>query len=166
MARQHAPANEVDYLYQEIRYQLWKGLDQFEGRSSLETWGHHIAMYTISSYKRKNFRRNRALRTYEQRLPTEQPGGRDEEQMLIDFAQSLPKAERKLFEMHLSNTSYQEIAKLAGISEPVLRVKISRRRNQFEQRYLCYKLFIQQSNQPKRHELRELHEKGPGGFFL
>ena len=136
IARQHVPANEVDDLYQEFQYQIWKSLDQFEGRSALATWGYRIAMYTISTYRRKSYRRNKALRTYKQELPTEQPGGRNEEQMLLDFAESLPEAERKLFEMHLTNTSYQEIAKIAGISEPVLRVKISRLKNQFEQRYL------------------------------
>jgi DNA-directed RNA polymerase specialized sigma24 family protein len=50
--------------------------------------------------------------------------------------QSLPDMDRLLFKMHLTNLSYQEISQASGISEPVLRVKISRLRKQFEQRYL------------------------------
>ena len=56
--------------------------------------------------------------------------------MLNEFAESLPDVERSLFTMYLSNLSYQEIAESAGISEINLRVKLSRLKNQFEQRYL------------------------------
>ena len=63
-------------------------------------------------------------------------GGRGEEQILLEFARSLPDMERNLFTLYLTNLSYQEIAAVAGIAEPTLRVKISRLKKQFEQRYL------------------------------
>ncbi len=48
----------------------------------------------------------------------------------------LPDTERSLFTLYLTNLSYQEIAEVAGISEPTLRVRISRLKSQFEKRYL------------------------------
>jgi DNA-directed RNA polymerase specialized sigma24 family protein len=63
-------------------------------------------------------------------------GGRDEEQMLQEFAQSLPDTERSLFAFHLTDRSYQEIADITGLSELALRVKTSRLKNLFKQRYL------------------------------
>jgi RNA polymerase sigma-70 factor, ECF subfamily len=136
IAQQYASTSEVQDLYQEILYQIWKNLDRFDGRSAPETWAWRIAMNTAITYRRNGFRRYRAWRAYGQNVPSEQKSGRGEEQMLHDFAESLPEVERNLFEMHLTNLSYQEISKVVGISEPVLRVKISRLRKQFEQRFL------------------------------
>jgi RNA polymerase sigma-70 factor (ECF subfamily) len=136
IARQYASPNEVADLYQDILYQLWKSLDRFEGRSGPTTWACRIALNTASTYRRNNFRRDRAWRVYRQNVESEQRGGRGEEQILREFAESLPDTERTLFTLYLTNLSYQEIAEVIGISEPTLRVKISRLKNQFEQRYL------------------------------
>jgi len=136
IARQYASANEVVDLYQEIVYQLRKSLDRFEERSAPATWAYRIAVNTASTYRRNNFRRDRAWRVYRQNVESEQRGGRGEEQILREFAESLPDTERSLFTLYLTNLSYQEIAEVAGISEPTLRVRISRLKNQFEQRYL------------------------------
>ncbi len=136
MARQYASAGEAADLYQEILYHLWKSLDRFEGRSGATTWAYRIALNTASKCRRNDFRRDRAWRAYGQNVQSEQRGGRGEEQILREFAQSLPDTERSLFTLYLANLSYQEIAEVARISEPTLRVKISRLKNQFEQRYL------------------------------
>jgi RNA polymerase sigma-70 factor, ECF subfamily len=136
IARQYASISEAQDLYQEIVYQLWEGLNRFEGRSTPETWAYRIALNTASAYRRNNNRREQALRAYKHNLETEQMGGRGEAQMLREFAQSLPDMERKLLTLYLAKLSYQDIAKVADISEINLRVKISRLRNQFEQRYL------------------------------
>ena len=136
IARQYASADEVADLYQEIQYKLWKNLDQFEGRSSPETWAYRVALNAASTYRRHNFRRRNAWRAYGQNVQLEQAGGRGEQQILREFAQSLPDTERNLFTLCLSNLSYKEIAEVAGLSEPTLRVKISRLKSQYEKRYL------------------------------
>jgi RNA polymerase sigma factor (sigma-70 family) len=128
--------SEVLDLFREIQCQLWESLDRFEGRSAPETWAYCIALHTASAWRRNNDRRKRALRAYEQDLQTEQRGGRGEEQILQEFVESLPEMDRNLFTMYLADLSYQEIAEFADISEINLRVRISRLRNQFEQRYL------------------------------
>ena len=136
ISKQYASASEDQDLYQEILYQIWKNLDRFDGRSAPETWAWRIALNTAITYKRNSYRRNKAWRAYGKNMPSEQKEGRGEEAVLQEFAQSLPDMERLLFKMHLTNLSYQEISQVSGISEPVLRVKISRLRKQFEQRYL------------------------------
>jgi RNA polymerase sigma-70 factor (ECF subfamily) len=122
IARQYAFTDEAVDLYQEILYQIWKSLDRFEGRSAPATWAYRIALNTASTYRRNNFRRDRAWRVYRQNMQSEQRGGRGEEQILREFAQSLPDTERSLFTLYLTNLSYQEIAEVAGISEPTLEV--------------------------------------------
>jgi RNA polymerase sigma-70 factor, ECF subfamily len=136
IAQQYASADEVMDLYQEIQHQLWKSLDRFNGRSATETWAFGLALHTASTYRRNNDRRARALRAYGQDLQTEQMGGRDEEKMLEEFEQSLPDIDRNLFALHLTNLSNQKIAEFAEISELNLRVRISRLKNRFKQRYL------------------------------
>ena len=136
IARQYASADEAADLYQEILYQLWVGLDRFKGHSGLTTWAYRIALNTASATRRNSFRRDRAWRAYRQNVQSEQRGGRDEEGMLREFAQSLSDAERALFTLYMTNLSDQEIAEVAGIPEPTLRVKISRLRNRFQQRYI------------------------------
>jgi RNA polymerase sigma-70 factor, ECF subfamily len=136
IAGKFAPSDEVMDLYQEIQCQLWKSLDRFKGRSTLETWAYGVALHTACAYKRNNDRREKALRAYEQDVQTAQMGGRDEERILREFEQSLPDAEQIIFTLYLTNMSYQEIAELTDIAEPILRVKISRIKNQFKQRYL------------------------------
>ncbi len=136
IARQYAPSSDVMDLYQEILYQLWKSLDRFEGRSAPSTWAYRIALNTASTHRRNTFRRDRAWRVYRQTVLSEQAGGRGEEHILREFAQSLSETERSLFTLYLTNLSYQEIAEVTGISEPTLRVKISRLKEQFEQRYV------------------------------
>jgi RNA polymerase sigma factor (sigma-70 family) len=134
IAQQYASTNDVQDLYHEILFKVWKGLDGFKGRSDPSTWAYRIALNTASIYRRKNFRRDRALRAYEQDVQTEQMGGRGEEQILREFEQSLPDTERNLFGFHLTDMSGKEVAQIACISEPILRVKISRLRNQYKQR--------------------------------
>jgi RNA polymerase sigma-70 factor (ECF subfamily) len=136
MAQKYASRGEAADLYQEIMCRLWKSLDGFEGRSDMATWAYRIALNTALTHQRDAFRRDRALRSYGQNAPSEQTGGRDEEHILWEFTESLPDTERDIFTMYQTELSYREIAELARISEPVLRVKISRIKHQFEQRYL------------------------------
>jgi RNA polymerase sigma factor (sigma-70 family) len=136
IAQKYAPAGEVMDLSQEIRHQLWRSLDRFEGRSNLKTWALGLALYTASTYKRDAVRRDRAMVAYGQEMQTEQIGGRDEEGMLEEFKQSLSDMDRDILTLHLANFSNQEIAEFIGISELNVRVKISRIKNKFQQRYI------------------------------
>jgi RNA polymerase sigma-70 factor, ECF subfamily len=136
IAQQYASANDVQDLYNEILYKLWKGMNGFEGCSDPSTWAYRIALNTAITHRRNHLRRGRAVSAYGQEAQTEQRSGRGEEQVLHDFEQSLPETERDIFKMLLTDLSYREIAETAGISEPVLRVKVSRLKNQFKQRYI------------------------------
>ena len=136
IAQQYAPAGEAADLFQEIQVQLWAGLDRFKGRASPETWAYRVALNTASVHRRNRDRRDRARRAYTRVGPPGQRAGRGEEQILQEFAESLPEDEHSVFTLFLTNLSYPEIAEITGIAEPTLRVKISRIRQQFEQRYL------------------------------
>lgn len=136
IARRYASPNEAVDLYQEILFQLLKSRDGLEARSDPESWACRIALNRAITYRRNTFRRNRTWQAYRQNVQFEQRGGRGEEQILQEFVESLPAKDRDIFTLYLTELSYAEIAALDGISEPALRMKISRIKDQFEQRYL------------------------------
>jgi RNA polymerase sigma factor (sigma-70 family) len=136
IARQYASPGEYEDLYQDILCKIWEGIDSFEGRSAPETWAYRIALNVAVDNLRKNFCRNRATRKYLEDRPKEQLGGRDVEEILNEFLESLPEEQRNYLTLHLADISYQKLAEATGVSEPALRVRISRLKNKFEQRYL------------------------------
>ena len=46
IARSYAWGGAEQDLFQEILLQLWRSLDRFEGRSSLDTWAYRVALNT------------------------------------------------------------------------------------------------------------------------
>jgi RNA polymerase sigma-70 factor (ECF subfamily) len=144
IANQYAPPNDAQDLYHDILYELWKNMDSFEGRSTPTTWAYRVALNTAITYRRDNLRRYKTLSKYGKDVQIGQMGGRakariggrSEEQIMREFMQSLSDTELNLFTLYLTNLSYQQIAEIVNIDEPILRVKISRLRSKFEQRYL------------------------------
>jgi len=53
IARAYATMSDRDDLLQEIALQVWKNLDQFTGRSSLDTWAYRVALNTALAWRRK-----------------------------------------------------------------------------------------------------------------
>ena len=51
ISRTWAPRAWED-LYQEIALQLWRSLDRFEGRASVDTWVYRIALNTAIDFTR------------------------------------------------------------------------------------------------------------------
>jgi RNA polymerase sigma factor (sigma-70 family) len=136
IAQQYTPANDVQDLYQEILCKLWSGMDGFEGRSDPSSWAYTIALNTAKTHMRGDRRRERAQIAYCREAQTEQKSGRGEQEVLLDFMESLPDVERDIVALLMTDSSYREIAATTGYSEPTLRVKISRLKNLFKQRYL------------------------------
>jgi RNA polymerase sigma factor (sigma-70 family) len=115
------------------------GMDGFEGRSALATWAYRLAVNEALQYRREINRREKALREYGrnvQNVQIEQIGGRGQAQILREFTQSLKDEDQTIFTLYIANVSYQQIAEIAGVTEAYLRLKISRLRDLFEQRYL------------------------------
>jgi RNA polymerase sigma factor (sigma-70 family) len=120
--------DDANDLLQEILLQIWRGMDRFERRSSIDTWCYRVTLNTAISWQRSAGKRK-------QRLP---PGGGDVEQLpgtddgedgtrlLRLFLQTLTDVDRALILMYLEDMSGGEMAEVTGLSEGAVRVRIHR----------------------------------------
>ena len=136
IARSYARGEEQDLL-QEILLQLWRSLDGFAGRSSLDTWAYRVALNTAIVWRRKaraEPRENRAVGTADVAAATSGP--RDELVILDEFVAGLGPADRAFFVLYLEDLTYRQIAEVTGLSESHVGVKLHRLKRLFMERYL------------------------------
>jgi RNA polymerase sigma-70 factor (ECF subfamily) len=137
IARSYARGEAERDLLQEILLQLWRSLDGFEGRSSLDTWAYRVALNTAIVWRRRVRAEPRDARSSagagEQAAP---PGPRDELVILDEFVQGLGPADRALFVLYLEDLSYRQIAEVTGLTESHVGVKLYRLKKAFVERYL------------------------------
>jgi len=63
IARSYADDSQREDLLQEIMMQVWKSLDGFEGRSSIDTWAYRVALNTALAWGRTSQKRSTNLKT-------------------------------------------------------------------------------------------------------
>jgi RNA polymerase sigma-70 factor, ECF subfamily len=139
IARSYADSLNQDDLYQEMLFQIWCSLDSYAERCKLSTWVYRVALNIAM-----RFRRDAALRPHlttggTSELQMDQPGKLgpfSEFQILEDFIGSLGEADRGLFLLYLDNVSYKEISQVLDSDEVTIRVRISRIRKKYIERYL------------------------------
>jgi RNA polymerase sigma-70 factor (ECF subfamily) len=132
IARQYAGANDFEDLLQEICLALWRGLPQFEGRSSLSTWVFRVAINTALQFVRKR------------RLPTcpltEVPAGsvdcQDPSALLEAFLAGLDPINRALLLLDLEGLSREQVAEVLGLSPGAVAVRMTRLKKRFKQQYM------------------------------
>ncbi len=127
-------ADRQDVL-QEVFVQVWRGLDSFEGRSSIETWIHRVTTNSCLAYIRGERRRKRMLDSDADvetlpgasgEDPTDLAHRENEVQALYACINDLPVSDRMLISLHLDDASTREMAEVLGISEVNARVKLHR----------------------------------------
>jgi RNA polymerase sigma-70 factor (ECF subfamily) len=136
IARTYARGEAEQDLLQEILLQLWRSLDGFAGRSSLDTWAYRVALNTAIVWRRKvraEPRGNRAAAVDESAAAS---GPRDELVILDEFISGLGPAEKALFVLYLEDLTYRQIAEVTGLSESHVGVKLHRLKRAFMERYL------------------------------
>jgi DNA-binding NarL/FixJ family response regulator len=69
-------------------------------------------------------------------MPSQQPGGRDWEQIRREFLQSLSEMDRWILMLYMAGLSTQQIAEETGLLESTIRSKITRLKDLFKKRYL------------------------------
>jgi RNA polymerase sigma factor (sigma-70 family) len=112
-------------LAQEVFINTWMALPQFRGESSHKTWIYRITVNTCLQHIRKE--KSRAKNELEAGIPTiEQSASTDGHQDLYRAIGSLNDIDRLIITMVLDDLDYEEIAKVVGIQETNLRVRIHR----------------------------------------
>jgi RNA polymerase sigma-70 factor (ECF subfamily) len=136
IARSYARGEAGQDLLQEILLQIWRSLDGFVGRSSLDTWAYRVALNTAIVWRRKartEPRQNRSAAVYDSATVF---SPRDELVILDEFVSGLGPAEKALFVLYLEDLTYRQIAEVTGLSESHVGVKLHRLKRAFIERYL------------------------------
>jgi RNA polymerase sigma-70 factor (ECF subfamily) len=120
--------SDADDLLQEILLQIWRGMDRFERRSSIDTWCYRVALNTAISWQKTAGRRKLRVRPGDSDVDQIAGGddGRDGTELLRQFLQTLSDTDRALTLMYLDDMSGNEMAEVTGISAGALRVRIHR----------------------------------------
>ena len=124
-------------LFQEIMINTWNGLDHFRGDAQPGTWMYRIAMNTALGFAGKEKRRMQVSISLSGKdhstLSDETSGYQNKENLLAEMESlinQLSVVDKILVTLMLEGLSYIEIAEIVGITEPNVRVKIHRIKNE------------------------------------
>jgi len=130
IARMYSNKREdLNDLYQDIVYQLWKYFDSFKGESKVSTWMYRVALNTSISRWRKEKRQG-------QKVDIEHLFLKQEENYDTEFEERLNKVYAKIRQLNdiekglmlllLEGKKYGEIAEVTGFSPSNVGTRISR----------------------------------------
>lgn len=118
-----------DDLFQEITLQVWKSIPGFKGSSAVTTWLYRVSLNTAIKWSRKENKHSdgRQPITQVEGLLRENTESKDERlTWLYEQIAHLNKIDRSLTLLMLDGFSYKEMAKMLGISESNIGVRIHR----------------------------------------
>jgi RNA polymerase sigma factor (sigma-70 family) len=130
-------ATDKEDLFQEMLMQLWKAFPGYKEDAKFTTWMYRVCLNTAISNLRKEKRRPlfSALDKHAMNgLPFEWPGteANDELAYLYKAIEQLNEVEKAIIHLYLEENSYEEIAKILGISVSNVGVKINRVKSKLE----------------------------------
>ena len=119
---------QADDLMQEILLQIWRSLESFENRASIDTWSYRIALNTAISWCRSASRRNRKLpqTSADVEAVSGAADGPDACELLEQFLATLNDSDRAVVLMYLEDMTAAQMADILGTSEGALRVRLHR----------------------------------------
>ncbi|HAM98442.1 MAG TPA: hypothetical protein DCQ26_07500 [Marinilabiliales bacterium] len=144
ICRYYAPdKDEQKDIYQEILINIWKSLESFRGDASISTWIYRIAVNTSLSFMGKSFKRMKLHvnsdtqnlsslldeSNYEDKLREETQFN----QIQLELNQ-LSVIDKALISLQLEGLSMKEISEIIGITEPNVKVKIHRIKEQLREK--------------------------------
>ena len=135
------PGDSCKDLYQEVLINIWKSFDSFRGESAISTWIYRIALNTALSYSAKEFKRmNFNLSLENTKIPVMLDDSADNAQLkesqldaLHVEINNLSVIDKLLVSLMLENLSTREMADIIGITEPNVRTKLTRIRENLRQ---------------------------------
>jgi RNA polymerase sigma-70 factor (ECF subfamily) len=113
-------------LAQEVFINVWNALPNFRSESSHKTWIYRISVNTCLQHIRKARNKVRVPIEHASAITEENDNAGDNEKALMNSIGQLENVDRLIIMMVLDELGYEEIARVIGISENNLRVKIHR----------------------------------------
>ena len=118
---------EINDLFQEILVRLWLGFDQFEQRSSLNTWVYRIALNTAINSDKRAKRRPQTVPLSTDIDPYDpQDTSLEQIRQLYALINQLDVMDRGLVLLWLEGIGYDEIAAIMGITVANVGIKLHR----------------------------------------
>ena len=135
-------AEDSKDLYQEILINIWKSLDKFRGESSVNTWIYRIAVNTSLTFAGKSYRNlNLSIEQMPQGigvlLDDDELEKKQKTELHLEELETqlnlLSIIDKALITMMLEGLSMREIADVIGLTEPNVKVKIHRIKENLKQ---------------------------------
>lgn len=118
---------EIDDLFQEILIRLWNGFDNYEGRSTAQTWIYRVALNTAINQDKKERRRIETVPLTVDIDPYEADDPKTQQiRELYDRISRLDLIDRSLFLLWLEGITYDEIGAIIGITPNNVGVRLAR----------------------------------------
>ena len=135
-------SNEDDHndMYQEVLINIWKSLENFRGDAQLSTWVYRVSVNTALGFAKKEIRRKKIfIRQDDERLRDlldYDEGQIQEKEIMLQSLENkinlLSVVDKIIITLVLESVSHKEIASVIGITEPNVRVKIHRIKNELK----------------------------------
>ena len=111
--------------------QLWRSFPTFRGDSKITTWMYRVALNTAISSFRKQVRKpeEESLSVSIYQIPASNRFRQEQDeqiQFMYKAIEHLSKIEKAIIMLYLEEHSYDEIAKITGITKTNVGVKINR----------------------------------------
>lgn len=116
---------EADDLFQDVLINLWKGLENFRGDSSLLSWVYRVSLNTCISADRKKKIKTVPL-DVEPDVFSETSREGKQNAMLHERITKLEKFDRAIVLLWLEDMSYEEIGKIMGLTPKAVGVRLVR----------------------------------------
>ena len=136
-------SNEDDHkdIYQEVLINIWKSLENFRGDAQWSTWVYRVSVNTALGFAKKEIRRQKIfIKQDDEKLkdlldyddcPTK------EKEIMLQALENkinmLSVVDKIIITLVLESVSHKEIASVIGITEPNVRVKIHRIKNELKE---------------------------------
>ena len=130
-------------LQQEVMIHVWRNLDSFRNESALSTWIYRIAVNTCLSYimkenRRSDFNLSIDLKTVEHLMnedeTTEKLITEQKHEELMNSINQLTVIDKLLISLSIEKISTREMSDIIGITEPNVRTKLHRIREELRQK--------------------------------
>ena len=123
--------------FQEVVYQLWRSFQSLKDKEKPASWIYAVAINTSISKIRIDSRLEfrDSVPDIESVNPYEQQERNENHQKLINALHYLNEIDRSIMLLYMEEYTYEEIAKIVGMSSSNIGVKIHRLKSQLQQQF-------------------------------
>jgi RNA polymerase sigma-70 factor (ECF subfamily) len=122
-------------LTQETFIKIWKQLPNFRNDSSVRTWIYRIASNTCLRQIQKDNKMPKSVLPAQFLVETPQKDTEDDITSLYQYISELMEVDRIIISLELEDVNQKEIAKIVGISEGNVRVRVHRIKEKLTQKF-------------------------------